>query len=144
MAKFLGALNDHVERLSRRATKPQIRHLRRAAAQYRRDIAALKRMVQGLARRLQLLEKQSRRAGAASPASESASHVRFSPAGLKSHRLRLGLSAKNYGRLIGVSGLTVYNWEARKSRPRQSQLARIVAIRGLGKREALHRLDQPA
>jgi hypothetical protein len=36
--------------------------------------------------------------------------------------------------------LTIYHWEAGKSKPRKKQLPAIAAIRGLGKREALARL----
>ena len=61
-------------------------------------------------------------------------------AGLKTHRAKLGLSAKDYGTLVGVSGLTVYHWEAGKSKPRKKQLAALAAVRGMGKREALARL----
>jgi transcriptional regulator with XRE-family HTH domain len=50
------------------------------------------------------------------------------------------LSAKDYGKLMGVSGLTIYNWEAGKSKPRRSQLPKIVSVRGIGKREAMQRL----
>jgi len=48
--------------------------------------------------------------------------------------------AKDYGKLIGVSGLTVYHWEAGKAKPRRRQLPAIAAVRGLGKREAAARL----
>jgi len=54
---------------------------------------------------------------------------------------RLGLSAADYARLVGVSSLTIYNWEHGKSRPRKEQLAALVAVRGIGKREALRRLE---
>ena len=67
--------------------------------------------------------------------------VRFSPLWVKSHRQRLGLSAQDYGRLVGVSALTVYNWESGKSKPRKEALAAVAAVRGLGKREALKRLE---
>jgi transcriptional regulator with XRE-family HTH domain len=53
----------------------------------------------------------------------------------------LGLSAKDFGKLIGVSSLTVYNWENGKSKPRRSQLPGIISVRGLGKREAIRRLE---
>ena len=53
---------------------------------------------------------------------------------------QLGLSAADYGRLVGVSALTIYNWESGKSRPRRAQFAAIVAVRGIGKREAADRL----
>jgi len=51
------------------------------------------------------------------------------------------LSAADYGKLVGVSGLTVYHWEHGKSRPRKAQLAGLVAVRGIGKREAVAKLE---
>ena len=68
--------------------------------------------------------------------------VRFSARSVKAQRSRLGLSAADYGKLVGVSGLTIYNWEHDKSRPRQAQLAALVAVRGIGKREALLKLAE--
>jgi len=53
----------------------------------------------------------------------------------------LKLSAADYGKLVGVSGLTIYSWESGKSRPRKAQLAALVAVRGIGKREALAKLE---
>ena len=61
---------------------------------------------------------------------------------VKAQRRRLGFSAKDYGQLIGVSPLTIYHWEQGKSRPRQRQMAALIAVRGIGKREALRRLAQ--
>ena len=68
--------------------------------------------------------------------------VRFSARSVKVQRQRLGLSAADYGKLVGVSGLTVYNWEHEKARPRKAQLAGLVAVRGIGKREALTKLAE--
>lgn len=70
--------------------------------------------------------------------------TRFVAGGLKSLRSRLGLSASDFGRLIGASGQSVYNWEAGKAVPRSSQQAALASIRGLGKREAARRLDAMA
>ena len=72
---------------------------------------------------------------------EAVKSARFSPRSVKSQRERLGLSAADYAKLVGVSGLTIYNWEHGKSRPRKEQLAALVAVRGIGKREALRRLE---
>jgi transcriptional regulator with XRE-family HTH domain len=60
---------------------------------------------------------------------------------VRAQRERLGLSAADYAKLVGVSSLTIYNWEHGKTRPRAEQLAALVALRGIGKREALHRLE---
>ena len=63
---------------------------------------------------------------------------------MKAQRSRLGLSAADYGKLVGVSGLTIYNWEHGKARPRKAQLAALVTVRGVGKREALLKLAESA
>ncbi|MEX0885217.1 MAG: helix-turn-helix transcriptional regulator [Phycisphaeraceae bacterium] len=75
------------------------------------------------------------------PPAEAAEQVRFSPKWLKAHRQKLGLSQEDYGNLAGVSGLTIYNWETGKTKPRQQQLAGWATIRGLGRREARKRLE---
>ena len=74
------------------------------------------------------------------PAEQEMQGRRFRADGVRSHRARLELSAMDYGRLVGVSGLTIYHWESGKVRPRQAQLAKLASIRGLGKREAMNRL----
>ena len=66
----------------------------------------------------------------------------YSQGGLRSQRKRLGLSAADYGKLIGVTGQTIYSWEQETSRPRKQQVARVASLRHLGKREALARLAQ--
>ena len=141
MPNLASALNDHIRRLSRREITSQTKSTRRLTAQYRRDIAALKREVSALRKSVSFLEAQEKRRVAARPDPVRAEGVRFRVDGLKSHRSRLGLSAKDYGRLVGVAGLTVYHWEAGKARPRKQQLAKLAAVRGLGKREALRRLE---
>jgi transcriptional regulator with XRE-family HTH domain len=71
----------------------------------------------------------------------NAPKVRFSSKWLRPAREKLGLSAADYGKLLGVTGQTVYNWEHGTSEPRQSILQRIAELRSIGKREAHARLD---
>lgn len=61
---------------------------------------------------------------------------------MKAQRKRLGLSAEKYAKLVGVSSLTIYSWEAGKSKPRKAQFDALVAVRGIGKREAMKRLAE--
>ena len=56
---------------------------------------------------------------------------------MKAQRQRLKLSAAEFGRLIGVSELTVYNWEHGKARPKKDRLAALVAVRQMGRREVM-------
>ena len=79
----------------------------------------------------------------ASPAAQAAApkqKVRFVAKGLKSQRNRLGLSAADYGRLVGVSAQSVYNWELGQASPRADQVKAIPALRGIGKQESKARL----
>ena len=55
-------------------------------------------------------------------------------------RDRLGLSAERFGKLIGVTGQSIYAWEAGRSVPRAKQLEAIAALRGIGKKEVRARL----
>jgi DNA-binding transcriptional regulator YiaG len=137
------ALKDEVRRLARKEIKSQTGRTAKAVAQYRREIAQLKRQQREHERKIAFLESQIRKA-AAVPADEPNGEARFSTRSAKAQRRRTGLSAADYAKLVGVSPLTIYNWEQGKTRPRQEQFAALVALRGVGKREALARLSMLA
>jgi len=141
MANLASLLNDKIRRVARREIRGQTQKTRRLTAQHRRDIAALKRQVVALARTVTFLEKQEQRRVASPPVPQEAKGVRFSARSVKAQRARLGLSAKDFGRLVGVSALSIYAWESGKSRPRKKQLPGLAAVRHLGKREARQRLE---
>jgi DNA-binding transcriptional regulator YiaG len=144
MPNLASVLGEQIKRMSRRALSGETRTIRRLTAQHRRDIAALKRQVAALQKTVTYLERQEKRRVAQQPAAAPASNgdgLRFRVDGLKSHRARLGLSAGDFGKLLGVSGQAVYNWENGTSKPRRSQVAKLASIRALGKREAHKRLE---
>jgi DNA-binding transcriptional regulator YiaG len=144
MPNIAAVLRDEIVRLARKEVRAQTNALTKASAQYRRDIAEMKRRVSDLRRKVSPLEKQVLKSAPSQTAETEGEHVRFTAKGLRSQRKRLGLSAANYGKLIGVTGQTIYSWEAETSRPRRQQSARIAALRHIGKREALARLEQLA
>ena len=160
MANLASALKEEISRLARKEIRQQTAGTAKTAAQCERDIAALKRQIGELQNKLSSLRTQdtpgsavskkstSKKAVAknrtvkiASSSGKQSSRARFSAKGLKASRVRLGLSADNYGKLVGVSGLSIYNWEQGKARPRESSVAALMAIRGIGKREAAKRLE---
>ena len=163
MANLASALKEEISRLARREIRQQTAGTAKTVAQCEREIAALKRQIGGLQRMLSAQRTQAapgptaskktgrKKAAAAKPAAKTEpdsgpkrSRARFSAKGLKAHRERLGLSADSYGKLIGVSGLSIYNWEQEKARPRESSIEALTSIRGIGKREAARRLGGPA
>ncbi|MBM4027956.1 MAG: hypothetical protein FJ280_21540 [Planctomycetes bacterium] len=144
MPNIATVLKEEILRLARKEARNETSALKKASAQYRRDIAALKRQVTDLQRRVAPLERQVLRNAPSQTAEVDAEHVRFTATGLRSQRQRLGLSAANYGKLVGVTGKTIYSWEQETSRPRKAQVAQIAAVRHLGKREVQARLEQLA
>ncbi|MGE5128334.1 MAG: helix-turn-helix domain-containing protein [Sphingomonadaceae bacterium] len=139
MPNIASVLKQEIARLSRREVREQVESTKKASGQYRRDIAALKREVAALKRQMDLLQRDARRKPAAV---DSAIKVRFVPKGVRSHRKRLGLSAEEYGRLVGVSAQSIYNWERGQTVPQAEQVRVIAALRAMGKREAQGRLKQ--
>ncbi len=142
MPNLAHILKEEIRRLARKEVKSETGVTRRMAAAHRREIAALKRQVDDLQKRVSFLEGQERRR-IAKPKDLQADteQVRFSPRWLKAHRERLDLSAADYAKLVGVSPLTIYHWEHGKSKPRQQQLVALAGVRKLKKREALRRLE---
>ena len=143
MPNLGSVFREEVARLARKEIRTQTDALKKNSAQYRRDIAQLKKQVSELQRKVSLLEKKTWSEPARGEAADVESgSVRFSAKGLASHRKKLGLSAADYAKLVGASALSVYNWEQEKTRPRDEQIAKLVAVRGMGKREAQARLEQ--
>ena len=95
-----------------------------------------------LTRRLAFVEQQSKKQMTSGKVpAELPEGSRFSPRSVKAQRTRLGLSAEKLAKLVGVTGLTIYSWEQGKFRPRKEQLAKLVAVRQMGRREAARRLE---
>ncbi|MDY0748710.1 helix-turn-helix transcriptional regulator [Paucibacter sp. R3-3] len=61
---------------------------------------------------------------------------------MASNRQRLGLSAADFGLLVGTTGQSIYAWEQGRATPRPKNLAAIAALRGMGKREVAARLEE--
>jgi len=146
MSNFAGLFKAEIQRLSKKETRQQTEQLKKSSAQYRSEIAALKRRLTALESAVRRLQKNSgppARVAAAPADGESAQRLRFRREGFAALRKKLGLSAADMGRLIGVSGQSVYHWETGKARPRASQLPAIAEVRRLGKKAVQVRLATP-
>lgn len=141
MPNLATLLKSEISRIARKEVRAETQAFKKASAQYRSDIAALKRRIAGLESTLKKLDKTSsrNRKTAEEPAQLP---LRFRVDGFATLRKKLGLSAADMARLLGVSAQSVYHWESGKSKPRAGQLAAIAQVRKLGKREAAARLAQ--
>jgi len=142
MPNIGSVLKEEIIRLSRKESRSQVEPTKKATIRQRHEVAGLKRQVAQLARQVAVLSRKTLGAPAVVPDDNSGKPARFSAKGLRVQRERLGLSAEDFGKLLGVSAQSIYNWEHEKARPRAEQLAKVAALRGVGKREAKARLDQ--
>ncbi|HLA83551.1 MAG TPA: helix-turn-helix domain-containing protein [Thermoguttaceae bacterium] len=140
MPNVAAVLKEEIRRLAKKEVKAMVGGTKQAVARYRGDIVQLKKMLDQQEREIKRLQKQVEQQGQVPVDEESSEDVRFSARSVKAQRARLGLSAADYGKLVGVSPLTIYHWEKGESRPRKAQLDALVAVRGIGKREALAKL----
>lgn len=141
MTNIASVLKAEISRIARKEVRSEIDSLRKASVQYRAAIAKLKREVADLQKQVRRASSAAAAQSRATKASDADTPRRFSASRLAAHRTKLGLSAAAYGKLIGMSGGTVYLWEQGKSRPNAEQLQRLAAIRALGKRAALAKAE---
>jgi len=142
MTKLAAVLKSEVARLARKELRAEADGLKKVVQALRSEIASLKRRVQGLERELRTLSHQGAKRAVAPETQDDGEAVkfRFRAAGLASNRKRLGLSAEDFGLLVGTTGQSIYAWESGRSKPRPQNLAALAALRQLGKREVMARL----
>lgn len=151
MPNLTSTLKQEISRLARKELRSETENLKKSSARYRAEIATLKRRIDDLERQIRVPQRAvakpaSKVNGAPHNGAESnhdgGTRFRYSARSLAAQRKRLGLSAAEFGKLVGVSAQSIYNWEAEKARPREKQLAAFAAIRQMGKRAAASLLNQ--
>jgi DNA-binding XRE family transcriptional regulator len=147
MPNIASVFKAEITRLARKEVREDSDHLKKVVAAHRTEIASLKRRVQALEALVKRLARgrgadsvRAARAAPVEPGRPSTEGLRFRAKGMAANRQRLGLSASDFGLLVGTTGQSVYAWEAGKTKPKPDSLAAIAALRGIGKREVEARL----
>ena len=147
MGKIEQVLRAEIGRLSRKEVRASCGPLGKQVVELRRRVSKLTRTVEALTKAVERLAKPSGRrtpkADAAPPAA-AATKARLSPGLIRKLRARLGLTQAQFATLLGVSAATVAFWEQGRNRPTAESKAAIVALRGLGRREARQLLEAKA
>ena len=136
MPNIATVLKAEISRVARKDARAETQPLKKASAQYRSDIAALKRRVLALEKQLSRMARSSKASASPTPAKASAGGLRYSAKGLVAQRKRLGLTATAVAKILNVSVQSIYKWEDGKTRPRASQLPAIASLRKMGKQDA--------
>lgn len=146
MPNIQSLLKAEIARVVRKELKRENAGLRASVSAYRSEIAALKRRVAELEKGTKGLQRDlDRTRGIPTQRTESSGSsvdLRFQAGGLASNRRRLGLSAADFGLLIGATGKSIYAWEQGQTSPRAKYLEAIAGLRGAGKRDVSKRLAE--
>ena len=134
MPNIAKVLKDEITRLARKEIRVALEKTRKSSTQQQREIAKLKVQATALARQVSVLEKGLAKSAGEPPEAPPAKQQRFVPKGLVSTRKRLGISAADLAKLMGVTAQTIYNWERGATKPRPEQQEKLVSLRGVGKR----------
>ena len=147
MSTIAKVFKDEVIRLARKEAKSAVTPIRKPAVAVRKAVADLKR-------RVAILEKENKRLGALvakvpqpEPVAAPAGPRNWiSGKGVRSLRQKLGLSQEAFAKLVGVTPNAVWIWERKPNmlRMRDATKASVMAVRGLGAREAKQRLAEMA
>lgn len=140
MPNIASLLKSEIVRLARKELRSELTQVRKQLTIHRTALAALRRQLAETNKATKRNASASRSAAKAAKTDPSA--MRFSAKGTKSLRAKLGLSAADFGRLAGVSGNTVFNWETGRAKPQRAQLEALHGLRGLGKRAAAAKLEE--
>ncbi len=146
MPNILKVLKEEITRLARKEMKTGIVPLQKEAVRLKRVAAALKRRVSALERENRMLHKHVATSPAAKMTVDEKSLDRMRVTGKMMSRLRvkLGLTQALFGKLLGVSGQQVYQYERKAGslRLRKETRAMLAKARQMGKREARSALGQ--
>jgi len=143
MPNVMKVLKDEITRLSKKQARAVGTPIRKDNAGFRKAIAALRRDVASLQREVKAYSIEFKKKTAVEPAPvEEGKRVWVFGKGIRALRKKLGLSQEYLAKLIDVSVQSVALWERNPGRLelRQSTLAKIMAARSIGAREAKLRL----
>ena len=136
-------LKEEIRRLARREARAMAKKLHANQIRMKSRITELQRQVKALEQLTVPLKKAPLSICAAEVKPEMVAKARISSKAVTSTRKKLGLSLIDFGRLLGVTGNTVWSWEKKKGRLQLCDRAKtaFVGIRGIGVREARRRLE---
>jgi DNA-binding transcriptional regulator YiaG len=140
MSELTKILRSEITRVAKREARGLVASTRKSSIVAKQGLVALKRRVAELERTVSNLKKSTKNVAAVFKPVDAGRKIRFSARGVRAQRERLGMSAEDFGKLLGVSSQSIYNWEHGTAKPRSALLDKLAGVRAIGKREALARL----
>ena len=144
MPNVAQVLKEEIKRIAKSQAKLLTTDLHKDVVKLKKTVAEQKRRIAALERdKNWLVESEKRRIKEAPAAPASDTKARITAKGMRAQRKKLGLSQADFGKLLGVSMMTIGLWEKKNGplKVRDATRAAILAVRGIGAREAKKRLE---
>lgn len=145
MPNIAQVLKEEIRRLSKQQARLLTSDLKKTVVRQKRFVADLKRRIARLEKdnRWLVSEEKLRQQHHAPVIAAGSSKARLTSKGVRAMRRKLGLSQAEFGKLVGVTAVSVGNWEKGDGalRLRDTTRAGILSLRGIGAREAKKRLE---
>jgi hypothetical protein len=106
MSSIAATLREEIRRLAHKEVKVQFGSVKQGVSWCRQEITAMRKMLLQQDRKLRYLTQQMQQQRQPQAEENPLEGIRFSARSVKAQRRRLGLSAADYGKLVGVTGLT--------------------------------------
>ena len=134
-------LKEEIARLAKKEAKALLAPAAEHFAGLKKAVSELKRKVATLESKVARLEKDASPApkGIRLPSSEKLDKSRLGPSNILKLRTKLDLTRGEMAALINVSQNSIFLWEKGEAKPREAAKAKIIALRGLGKRK-IHKI----
>ena len=145
MPNIMSALKSEISRLAKKEAKQVVAPVKKSSASYRGLIAGLRKQFGALQKEVAALKRATPKADKALAAQEPAGRFWITGKGVRALRKRLGLTQAQFAKLVGVTGQSVVNWEGAQGKAPirlKAAIARLQAIRGMGKKQAAEMLGQ--
>ncbi len=142
MANMGALLKSEIGRIARRESNSIVGQLRDKVLSLKKVVSSHAKLLEEIEKELLSLRKNFGGESVLMEANEdSASNSRLSAGSIARLRKKLGLSRSAFAIVLGTNQNSVYMWENGRTSPRSSMKAKIVQLRGLGKREVKKMLD---
>ncbi len=142
MSDIKTVLREMVIRIAKQETNAKIRPLEKKVIELRENCRLQKKLIAELQCKVSKISvdiKPDKKTLTVCP--EAMENTRIYPALIVALRKRLGLSGRQFAKIVGANRNTVSNWEAGRSKPQDEHKAKIIALRGIGKTKAKELLN---
>ncbi len=136
MPNVASILKQEIARVARKEAKSFFKALPGSLSGLKKTVSEQKRKIAALEAKVAKLEKAlAKDSKIALPKPEELEHSRLGAKNVAKLRKKLDLTRAEMAKLIGVNPNSVFLWENGKATPRTAAKAKIIALRGLGKKE---------